>query len=322
MLIYVVKRLFYMVIAFLVVSIVTFVLMKSAPGTMLVNTQMMGGIQAATDLNISPQLMQSFIKEFHLNQPWYVQYLFYLKSFVTLHLGYSIEYPALPTMDLVKRTFPITFGLALAAVCIGTIISIITGVIAAVRENTWVDSSTMFTATFGTAIPNYVIAIILMLIFGVWWRILPVLGFKGIQYYILPVASLVIPMIGSMSRYMRNSLIESLHSDYIVAVYAKGGSLKNVVFGHALRNSLLPLITVVGPQLAGLLMGTVLIENLFGIPGMGQVFAGAAQQKDFPMIMDSTLIYAVVIMLMNLIVDLIYGMLDPRIRKLGYVQGR
>ncbi|MCL6443287.1 MAG: ABC transporter permease [Alicyclobacillus sp.] len=322
MLTYLAKRLFYMIMAFLVVSIVTFILMKSAPGTFLVNTQMMGGIQAATDLNISPQLMDSFIKEFHLNQPWYVQYWFYLQSFVTLHLGFSIEYPSLPTMDLIKRTFPVTFGLSLAAVCVGTLISIVAGTIAAVRENSWADTGTMVVATLGTAIPNYIIAILLMLVFGVWWKVLPILGFKGIQYYILPTAALVIPMVGSMSKYMRNSLIESLHSDYIVAVYARGGSLRDVIFKHALRNSLLPLITVVGPQLAAMMMGTVLIENMFGIPGMGQIFAEASQRKDYPLIMDSALIYAVVIMMMNLIVDLVYGVLDPRIRKLGYLQGR
>ena len=322
MFMYIIKRLFYMALAFLLVSIVTFGLMKAAPGTFLINTQMLGGVQAATDLNIPPQLMNSFIKEFHLNSPWYVQYWFYLKGFVTLHFGYSIEYPSLPTMSLIKRTFPLTLGLAFSATVVGTIVSIVLGVIAAVKEHTWVDSTTMFIATLGTAIPSYVTAIVLMLVFGVWWRILPILGFQGIQHYILPVAALFIPVIGSMSRYMRNSLIESLHSDYIVSVYSKGGGMRQAVFGHALRNSLLPLITVVGPQLAGLLMGTVIIETMFGLPGMGQVFANAAQQKDYPLIMVSTLLYAVVIMVMNLLVDLTYGGLDPRIRKIGYVQGR
>lgn len=319
---YLVKRVFYMVLAFLVVSIVTFILMKAAPGSFLIDTQVIGGVNAGTQLNIPPQLMQSFIQQYHLNSPWYVQYWFYLTSFVTLHLGYSIEYTTTPTLDLVKNTFPITLGLALAAVCVGVIISIVLGVLAAIRENTWVDSTTMLVATIGTAIPAYVVAIFLALVFGVWFKILPILGFKGVQYYILPVLSLVIPMVGSMSRYMRNSLIESLHSEYIVAVYAKGGGLKNVVFGHALRNSLLPFITVVGPQLASLMMGAVLIENMFGLPGMGQIFANAAGRKDYPLIMDSTLIYAVVIMVMNLLVDIVYGLLDPRIRKLGYVQGR
>jgi ABC-type dipeptide/oligopeptide/nickel transport system permease component len=308
-----------MIVAFFAVSLVTYFLMKAAPGSFLQMNQYVGGINAAvSEFGVSKEVIQSLVNQYHLNDPWYVQYWSYVWSFITLNLGTSFEYPGASTLQLIEQTFPVSIGLAVAAVSLGTILSILFGIVSAVRSNTWVDSTTMFVAILGTAIPSYVVAVFLMLVFGVWFRVLPVIGYKGPQYYILPVLSLAIPMVGSMSRYMRNSLIESLHSEYIVTVYAKGGGMKQVVFGHALRNSLLPLITVVGPHLASLMMGTVFIENMFGLPGMGHIFTSAASQRDYPLIMDSTLLYSVVIMGMNLLVDLVYGLLDPRIRKTGF----
>ncbi|QSO52017.1 ABC transporter permease [Alicyclobacillus curvatus] len=308
-----------MAIAFLSVSLVTFGLMKAAPGSFLAFNQFVGGVTAASvDLGVTQKLMNELVQQYHLNSPWYVQWWSYVWNFVTTHMGTSFEYPNTPTVSLIRQTFPVSLGLALMAIVVASVLSIVAGVVAAVRENTWVDRSTMLVAICGTAVPAYVVAVFLMLMFGVWLHVLPVLGFKGIQYYVLPVFSLALPMIGSMARYMRNSLIEALHSEYVVTVYAKGGNLARVVFGHGLRNSLLPFVTVIGPQLAGLMMGTVFIEDLFGIPGMAHLFTTAASQRDYPLIMDSTLLYAVVIMGMNLIVDLVYGVLDPRIRKQGY----
>ncbi|MCL6455104.1 MAG: ABC transporter permease [Alicyclobacillus sp.] len=320
---FILKRLLYMVISFLVVSLVTFFLMKAAPGSFLeLNLQVGGVAAAASSMQITPQLMEAFIKQYHLDAPWYVQYWSYVYDFVTLHLGYSMEYPDTPTLQLIGRTFPISIGLAVVSVAVAVFASIALGILAARRENSWADSSTMFVATLGTAVPAYVVAVLLALVFGVWLRVLPVIGFQGPKYYVLPVLSLAIPIIGSLSRYMRNSLISALHSEYVVTVFAKGGGIREVIRRHALKNSLVPLVTVVGPHIAGLMMGTVLIEGLFGLPGLGQVFAQAASRRDYPLIMDSTLLYSVVIMLMNLLVDLIYGVLDPRIRKTGYAEGR
>jgi len=316
---YLARRIFFMIVAFFAVSLVTFLLMKSVPGTFLTINMAMNNMSSAADtLGISDQLMTSLTQHFHLNSPWYVQYWFYVSGFLTSHMGNSFEFPDIPTLSLIERTFPISFSLAFLAVAVSSILAVLLGIIAAMRENTWVDSSTMFVAMLGTTIPSYLVAVFLMLIFGVWLHILPILGINGPQYYVLPVMSLALPIVSSTSRYMRNSVIESLHSEYIVTVYAKGGSAKHVLFGHAMKNSLLPFITVVGPQLAGLMMGTVLIESLFGIPGMGSIFVNAAQQRDYPLIMDSTLLYCLVILLMNLFVDLLYGVLDPRIRRTGY----
>lgn len=318
LLLYVLRRIGYMVVALVVVSFITFLLMRAAPGSFL---QMGSGGVVGVDLGLGsvgirdPQEVQEFIRVFHLDKPWYDQYWGYLWGFFTLHMGASFEYPATPTVHLIAQTFPLTITMAILAISLAVILSIILGALAALRANSWADRSTMLIAMLVSSIPQYVIAVFLMLIFGVWFHLLPVVGQAGPKYFILPVVSLALPMCGSMSRYMRNSLVETMNSEYIVAVYAKGGGLRAALFGHGMRNSLLPFITVVGPQLASLMMGTVYIEQMFGIYGLGKVFTSAASTRDYPLIMDSTMIYAVLIMIMNLLVDVCYGALDPRIRR-------
>lgn len=173
----------------------------------------------------------------------------------------------------------------------------------------------------GSSIPNYIIAVFLMLIMGVYLHLLPTVGWGQPKNYVLPILALAVGPIGAITKYMRSSLIETLEKEYIKVAIAKGGGFKDVVLKHALRNSLIPLVTVVGPQLAYLIVGTVFIETLFVIPGIGSFFAGGATSRDYPMVMATTLLYAFLIMSMNLIVDLIYGVLDPRIRK-NNMEGR
>ena len=315
---FIARRFFYMVLAFVVISLVTFLLMKAAPGSFLaMNVGINGASFGADQYQVTPQVMQSIINHYHLNAPWYAQWWGFVKGFITFHMGTSFEYPDTPTVQLIEQTFPVSLSLALISIAVGLVVAIPFGIISAVRANTWVDSTAMFAAMTGTAIPSYVIAVFLILLFGVWTHLLPILGYQGPQYYVLPVLSLAIPMTGASSRYLRNSLIENLHSEYVTAIFARGGSLRQAVFGNALRNSLLPLVTTVGPQLAGLMMGTVFIEEMFGLPGMGHIFVNAAGRRDYPLIMDSAMLYAVVIMVMNLLVDIVYGVLDPRIRKSG-----
>jgi ABC-type dipeptide/oligopeptide/nickel transport system permease component len=316
---YLAKRILFIIVAFIVISFVTFILMKVAPGSFLDMTGAnMGQSNIGANTGLTEAQIQWFVKEFHLDAPWYMQYWGYVWGFVTLHLGSSFEYAPLPTMFLLKKAFPLTLGVAVAAIIVATLFGIVLGIGAAMRKNTWADRSAMLVAVCGTAIPHYVVAIVLMLIFGVWLRILPVVGTGSVKDFILPVLSLALPLCGFISRYMRNSLIETLNSEYMVTVYAKGGTLKNALFGHGLRNSLLPFITVIGPQLAGLMMGTVYIETMFSYLGVGKIFTGATVYKDYPLIMDSALMFAVFILIMNLLVDLSYGFLDPRIRKSEY----
>lgn len=310
------RRVLYMFVAFLCISLVTYVLMKAAPGSFLSMNFQEGGVsQVAGSYNVSPVVMQSLVSYYHLDDPWYVQWFYYVKGFLTWHMGTSFEYPGMKTTHIIDTAFPFSFRLALMAVVTALIVAIPVGVITAVKENGWADVSIMFIAMVGTALPSYVVAVLLIVVFALWLHWLPVIGYTQWQDYVLPVLSLAIPMIGSMSRYLRNSLLDQLHSEYVTGVLAKGGGMRHVVGSHALRNSLLPLVTVVGPQLAGLMMGTVFIEEIFNLPGLGHFFTSAANLRDYPLIMDSTLLYAGVILIMNLLVDLTYGVLDPRIRR-------
>ncbi len=313
-----IQRVSYMIVAFLCISLVTFFAMKSAPGSFLsMNLQMGGMSTAAGQLNVSPVVMKALVDYYHLNSPWYVQWWSYVQGFITLHMGTSFEYPGMETEKLIGMAFPFSIKIALMAVATGVIIAIPIAIISSVKENGWMDISLMFLAMIGTSLPSYVVAVLLIVVFALWLHLLPVIGYTHWQDFVLPVLSLAIPMVGSMSRYLRNSLLDSLHSEYIVGVIAKGGSMRTAVLSHALRNSLLPLITVVGPQLAGLMTGTVLIEQMFNLPGLGHFFTGAASTRDYPLIMDSALLYATVILIMNWLVDLTYGLLDPRIRRAG-----
>jgi peptide/nickel transport system permease protein len=307
-----------MILALIVVSFVTFLLMRAAPGSFLqMGSSGLNGVNLGLgSLGVNnPQAVQEFIHTFHLDKPWYVQYWGYIWGFVTLHMGASFEYETTPTTRLIAQTFPLTLMIAILAIVIAVLLSVVLGTVSAIKANSWVDRSTVLVATMAASIPHYVVAVLLMLVFGVWVHLLPVVGQAGPKYFVLPVLAMALPMCGSMSRYMRNSLVETLNSEYMVTVFAKGGGLRAVLFGHGLRNSLLPFITVVGPQLAALMMGTVYIEQMFGILGLGKIFTDASSTRDYPLIMDSTMMYAVFIMVMNLLVDICYSLLDPRIRK-------
>ncbi|GMA63163.1 hypothetical protein GCM10025859_36030 [Alicyclobacillus fastidiosus] len=223
---YVVRRVFYVILALIVVSFVTFLLMRAAPGSFL---QMGSSGLSGIDLGLgsigvnNPQAVQQFIHTFHLDKPWYVQYWGYIWGFVTLHMGTSFEYQSTPTIKLIGQTFPLTLMIAAFAIAVAVLLSILLGTLSALRANSWADRSTVLIATLGASIPQYVVAVLLMLVFGVWLHVLPVVGQAGPEYFVLPVLAMAIPMCGSMSRYMRNSLVETLNSEYMVTVYAKGG---------------------------------------------------------------------------------------------------
>lgn len=317
MLQYIVRRVGYMIVALLALSLVTFFLMKKAPGSFLEINIMESGLQTSGHSAYSPDVLEDWANHYHIGEPWYMEYWGYMKGILTWDMGTSFQYPSTPIIDLLSKAFPISFGISIASIALGLLISVPVGILAAMRRNTWVDSVTMFVAMIGASIPAYILAVFLVIVLSLYLHLLPAMGWRELKNYMIPVLALALPMIGSMSRYMRTSLIENLNKDYATTVIAKGGSKRDVVFRHVLRNSLIPLVTVVGPHLAGMLMGTVMIEYMFGIPGMGMLFNNAAASRDYPLIMVSTFLFTVIIMVMNLIVDIIYGLLDPRIRRSG-----
>jgi ABC-type dipeptide/oligopeptide/nickel transport system permease component len=204
--------------------------------------------------------------------------------------------------------------IAFCSMIIALLVAIPTGLIAAVKQNRFLDYGPMFLFTVMTALPGYLFALVLILIFASWLKWLPTGGWQGPQYAIIPVLALGLEHVARMARFVRSSVLESLRDEYVIAAYAKGATRGTVWIRHVLRNSLIPVVTVAGPMFAAMATGTVFIEALMGIPGLGLFFSVAARTRDLPLMMGATLFFAVLLMVVNLLVDLSYRLLDPRIR--------
>ncbi|HVL26224.1 MAG TPA: ABC transporter permease [Thermomicrobiales bacterium] len=309
---YLAARLVRMIFSLVAVSIITFVLLQMAPGNFADIQRVTSGAS-----ELSPAQASEVIGEFQTRYgddvPAWKQYLKFMKGAIVWDFGPSYKYPNLTVQEIIADAFPVSATLALISVAIAVVIAIPLGVLAAVNHNRSADYIPMFLLTISRAIPSYLIALFLILLFSRQLGWLPTRGWPGLKESIMPVAALSVGSIAILARYIRSSMLETLRQDYIMAARAKGGGFRPVVFGHALRNSLIPFVTIVGPYLAGLMTGTVFIESIFGIPGLGLYFADAARSRDMPLLMGSTLFFALILMTMNLFVDLIYRMLDPRI---------
>lgn len=310
---YLATRLLRIALSMVAVSIITFALLQAAPGNFADIQRLSSG---ATEL--APAQVQAAASEFKgrygPDVPLWKQYLLFMKGALVWDFGPSYRYPNLDVQEIIARAFPVSATLAVISVAIALIFAVPLGVVAAVRQNSWVDYGTMFVLTAGRSLPSFLVAILLILVFSRQLGWLPTSGWPGFKETIMPVAALSIGSIAVLARYVRSSMLETLQQDYITAARAKGGGFRQVVFQHALRNSLIPLVTVVGPYLAALMTGTVFIEAIFRIPGLGLYFADAAQSRDMPLLMGATMFFALILMAMNLFVDLTYRVLDPRIR--------
>lgn len=200
---------------------------------------------------------------------------------------------------------------------IGVILGLILGVAAATKQNTWVDYSSTVISVIAVSVPSFVLAVLLQYVFSVRLRWFPVAGWEGISTAILPSLALSASVLATVARYIRAEMIEVLSSDYILLARAKGNSMMRVLFGHALRNALIPVITIIVPMLAGILTGTLTIENIFGVPGLGDQFVRSIQTNDFSVIMATTLLFSTLFIVSIFIVDILYGIIDPRIRVQG-----
>jgi peptide/nickel transport system permease protein len=307
------RRLGFMAIALLFVSILTFTLMHMAPGNFLDAKRIASG-DVSGDEQASVSVIAEMEKRYGLDKPLYVQYLTYMKGLLTWDMGPTFQFPQMTVQEIIANAFPVSLTLAILSVLLSVVIAVPLGILAAVKQNTPWDYAAMFISMIGNSIPPYVLAVFLILLFSLKLHLLPTAGWTEPKHVVLPVLALGLGSVGGIARYMRTSLVEALRQDYIAAAWAKGGSFRRVVLGHALRNSLIPLITVLGPQLARLMVGTVFIESMFRVPGLGSFFTLAANTRDYPLLMTSAVFFAFVIMAMNLIVDLTYGFLDPRIR--------
>jgi peptide/nickel transport system permease protein len=312
------KRVARMVLSLVAVSMITFTLLQMAPGS-FADIQRISAGAAQFGGAGTEDMVRAFASRYGDDIPAWQQYLIFMKGAVTWDFGPSYKYPTQDVQDIIAQGFPISATIALIAVVLSLMIAIPIGVYAAVRQNSKADHGAMFLITLGTALPNYLTGVILVLFFTLTLGVLPSSGWDGPQYMIMPVLALVLGPTAVLARYVRSSMLETLREEYVVAALAKGGRHATVITRHALRNSLIPIVTVLGPLLASLMTGTVFVEALFRIPGLGLYFAQAAASRDMPLLMGTALFFALILMTMNLIVDLVYGYLDPRIRAAGGV---
>ncbi|MGX1264390.1 dipeptide transport system permease protein [Rossellomorea marisflavi] len=300
---YLLKRLVSMVITLWLIITMTFFLMHAIPGSPF-----------NEERNTSEAVQKNLEAHYHLNEPLMVQYGLYLKSLMTLDFGPSITQPSQTVNDLLSRGFPISFELGMITLIIAVISGIILGIIAALRHNGIIDYLAMTFAVLGISIPNFVMATMLIQQIAVTWELLPVATWQSWRHMILPTLALATGPMAIIARLTRSSMLEVLTQDYIRTARAKGLSPWKIVFKHALRNALLPVVTILGTLAAGILTGTFVIEQIFAIPGMGKYFVESINQRDYPVIMGTTVFYSAFLIVMLFLVDVAYGLLDPRIK--------
>lgn len=307
------RRLVRLVLCMFAVSLLTFGLLQLAPGDF-------SGIQAAGggDVSLAQQATSETRSElsdrYGAEVPVWEQYTTFMTGALTGDMGPSYRYPHRTVEEIIASAFPISAALAVTATLVAVGVALPIGILAAVRRRTILDTGTMFVATIGNGLPNYLAGLVLVLIFGVVLGVLPLYGWQGPEHMVLPTLALAIAPIGLLARYVRSSMLENLRQEYVVTARAKGGRESAVLVGHVLRNSLMPLVTVVGPMFASLATGTIFVEQIFGIPGLGHYFTQAAVSRDMPLLMGTTLFFAALLMVMNLLVDLSYAAVDPRVR--------
>ncbi len=289
---------------FLIVTI-SFFLIRIAPG-------------GPFDLErpLEAKVMENLNKIYQLDKPLWQQYLLYLKSVAQGDFGPSFYFRDFSINELFAQSLPISIQLGLSALFLALCVGTIFGVIAALRQNRGSDYAVMVAATAGVTIPNFVIAPVLTLFFGVWLGWLPVGGWNGgaWQNQLLPIVTLALPQIAVVARLTRGSMIEALRSNHVRTARAYGLSGFSVVVVHALRGAILPVLSYLGPAAAALLTGSVVIETIFGIPGIGRYFVQGALNRDYTLVMGTVIVIASFIIIFNLVVDLLYAVFDPRVR--------
>ena len=217
----------------------------------------------------------------------------------------------MPVWDLVKPRLIPSMEMGITAMVIGVVLGLVLGVAAATKQNTWVDYTTTIISVIAVSVPSFVLAVLLQYVFAVKLEWFPVAGWEGFSTAILPSLALSATVLATVARYIRAEMIEVLSSDYILLARAKGNSTLKVLFGHALRNALIPIITIIVPMLAGILTGTLTIENIFGVPGLGDQFVRSITTNDFSVIMATTILFSTLFIVSIFIVDILYGVIDP-----------
>ena len=304
MLKYLVKRIGTAVITLFVAATITFFVMNLVPGDPFMSEKAPTAAAKAA--------MEA---KYGLDKPLVVQYANYLKNL--LHGDFGVSYVQAknkPIMDIIKQAFPISAKIGAIAVVVATVIGIPLGCLSALRREKWQDNVIRVLSTVGIAVPGFVVATSFMILFAVKLKLVPASGLSSAAAYVLPVATLALSPCSYIARLMRSSMLDVIGQDYIRTARAKGMSEFITTFKHALRNSLIPVITYMGPMIANVLTGGFVVEKIFNIPGLGRYFVKSIESRDYTIIMGVTIFYAAILILMTLVCDIIYKLVDPRIK--------
>lgn len=301
---YILRRFISMVITLWLIITVTFFLMHSVPGSPF-DTE---------GKNSNPTAVQNMMEHYNLDKPLAVQYVMYLKNLLTLDLGPSISYFPTPVNDMISRGFPVSFQLGMLSLAFAVVAGIALGTVAALRQNKLIDHIAMLFAVIGIAVPSFIVATLLIKYVAVEWKLLPVATWGTWRHAILPGLALATGPIAIIARLTRANMVEVLTYDYIETARAKGLSTTTIVLKHALRNAILPVVTLLGALIANVLTGSFVIEKIFAIPGMGKYFVDSINNRDYAVIMGTTVFYSALLIFMMFVVDIAYGLIDPRIK--------
>lgn len=305
---YIIRRVLWLVPVLLVVSMVTFGLMHIAPGG--------PWDRDPSNKPLSQRTIDRLNKQFNLDKPLHEQYILYMWGAIRGDLGPSFQRPDQNVTELIINRLPYSGRLGLQALFLAVLLGVPFGVIAALRQNSWVDYLALFLTTIGSAVPSFVLGIylIIFLAVGLGWFPVAAVDWGDPRAWVLPTIALAVAPAALLARLTRSSILETLRQDYVRTARAKGLKERVVVVRHVLKNSLIPVWTVLGPITAGLVTGSFVIEQVFSVPGIGRFFVDAITQRDYSMIMGTTLFYALLVALGNLLIDVTYGLFDPRIK--------
>jgi oligopeptide transport system permease protein len=302
---YIIRRVLAVIPTLWVVYTVTFVVMHATPG----------GPWDNSEKPLPKEVVENIKAKYHLDQPIWKQYVIYLGNVLHGDFGPSYVNTSRTASDIVRSFFPVSIQLGIVAMVVGVAAGMTLGVLAAMKQNTLADHLAMFVAVVGISMPGYVTATLLIVVLSLTLHVVPTGGWGGVfdRRIIIPALALSFAPAAALARYTRSATLEVLRQDYIRTARAKGLRSRVILARHVLKNALIPVITVAGLLFAGIITGSFFVETVAGVPGIGRYFVTAATGRDYPVLMAVTLLFAAIVILMNLLVDIAYGFLDPRI---------
>jgi peptide/nickel transport system permease protein len=304
---YLTVRLFHGLIVILLISLATFAIMRLLPGDPVFLLLGEGQVR------ISQEQIEAIRDKWGLNKPYHEQYLVWISNMLRGDFGDSLIRTGVPVRDMIFEALPVTLRLNIYALAVSLAIAIPAGIVAGVRRNSLFDYASTIASTFGVALPNFWISLMLIVIFSLTLGLVPPFGLRSSKGYILPVIVLVTAQTATLTRVMRSGTIEVLEEDYVRTARAKGLAERAVILNHAVRNALLPVVTVIGMQIAFILSGTIVVETVFAIPGIGRLFTDSVFRLDYQVVQSIVFLLSVLVVVANLLTDIVYAFIDPRI---------